>query len=288
MSTAPGSRPDPRQLVYLFVNRADRLREEGRYDDSERLFKQALALAEQSFAADSPELIAVLNNHAVLYKYSGHFDEAEWLYRRALSLIILHFGDDHPEVATIYHNLGGLDHARGRFAEGEAAARRAVEIRRRALEANHPQVTESHLAADLAALAGILDGQRKYHLSEPIYYHVLAIFERQLEEGVKGAAYEVAINLNNLAALYAKTNRRREAEPLYRRALALKESLFGAAHPDIAVTLNNLGVLLKSLGRRAEAAEIYARGLAIFEDALPAGHPKLKAIKTNLEKLPND
>ncbi|MBI1765116.1 MAG: serine/threonine protein kinase [Acidobacteria bacterium] len=120
---------------------------------------------------------------------------------------------------------------------------------------------------------------------EPLYQRVLALFERQLAAGDQSAAYEIAINLNNLAALYARTNRRAEAEPLYRRALAIKERLLGAQHPDVAVTLNNLGVLLKALSRIEEAVEMYRRALAIFEATLAAGHPKLEAARANYERL---
>ena len=49
------------------------------------------------------------------------------------------------------------------------------------------------VAADIAALAAILDGQGKYDESEPLYRRVLAIFVRAY-----GAEhYEVAVNLNN-------------------------------------------------------------------------------------------
>jgi hypothetical protein len=37
-----------------------------------------------------------------------------------------------------------------------------------------------------------------------------------------------------------------EAEPLYRRALAIDEASLGPAHPDVATDLNNLAV--RSLG----------------------------------------
>ncbi len=63
---------------------------------------------------------------------------------------------DNTEAASIYHNLGGLAHARGRYSEGESLARQAVEIRLRALGPDHVDV-----AADVAALAAIPDGQRK-------------------------------------------------------------------------------------------------------------------------------
>ncbi|MEK7829941.1 MAG: tetratricopeptide repeat protein, partial [Acidobacteriota bacterium] len=114
---------------------------------------------------------------------------------------------------------------------------------------------------------------------------VLELFERQLAAGDNSAEYEIAISLNNLAALYANTNRAEQSEPLYRRALAMKEKLLGASHPDVALSLNNLGVLLKSLGRREEAADAYRRALEIFEKTLDADHPKLKAVRANLERL---
>ena len=35
-----------------------------------------------------------------------------------------------------------------------------------------------------------------------------------------------------------------EAEPLYKRALAIHEKALGAEHPQVALALNNLGMLL--------------------------------------------
>src|SRR5437899_2606067 len=78
-----------------------------------------------------------------------------------------------PEVATLYHNLGGLEHARGHFAGGEPWARQSVAIREQALGPDHPEV-----AADVAALAALLDGQGKWDEAEALYRRALAIFER--------------------------------------------------------------------------------------------------------------
>ena len=51
-------------------------------------------------------------------------------------------------------------------------------------------------------------------------------------------------NLNNLALLLQATNRLAEAEPLYRRALAIDEKSLGPDDPDVARDLNNLALLL--------------------------------------------
>ena len=45
---------------------------------------------------------------------------------------------------------------------------------------------------------------------------------------------------NNLAAVYYMQGHYAEAEPLYQRALAIREQVLGARHPHVATSLNNL------------------------------------------------
>src|SRR5438105_2798132 len=65
-----------------------------------------------------------------------------------------------------------------------------------------------------------------------------------------------------------------EAEPLYRRALVLAETVFGPDHLEVSAVLNNLAVLCKADGNYAEAEVLYQRSLAVFEQALGPQHPK--------------
>jgi tetratricopeptide (TPR) repeat protein len=111
-------------------------------------------MAKTAFGSDHLEVVGILNNLGVLYKYTGQFAEARRLYRRALEIMETVLGPDDSAVATLYHNLGGLEHACGRHAEGEPLARRSVEIRQKALGPDSVEV-----AADLAALAALLDGR---------------------------------------------------------------------------------------------------------------------------------
>ena len=60
------------------------------------------------------------------------------------------------------------------------------------------------------------------------------------------------------------TGRVREAEPLYRRALAIDEKALGPEDPKIGVRLNNLAALLRATGRRAEAEPLMKRVVLIF------------------------
>ena len=84
---------------------------------------------------------------------------------------------------------------------------------------------------------------------------------------------DVANSLNNLAELYHTQGRYADAEPLYKRSLAIKEKAFGPDHPDVALSLNNLAELYRAQGRYADAEPLYKRALAIREKALGPDHP---------------
>ena len=64
-----------------------------------------------------------------------------------------------------------------------------------------------------------------------------------------------------------------EAEPLFRRSLAIREKQLGADHPHVATSLNNLADLYQAMGRYAEAEPLYRRSLEIREKQLGATTP---------------
>jgi tetratricopeptide (TPR) repeat protein len=254
-----------RRLVRALTGAGDVRQQQGRYRDAERLFLEAIVVAEHAFGAGHLEVATPLNNLAVCYKYLARFAEAGPLYQRALAITEASLGPDHPEVATIYHNLGGLEHAAGNWMRGEPFARKALRIRRRALGPDHPDV-----AADLTALAALLDRQEKYKEAERLYRRALRIVERAYGP----EHHAVAVNLNNLAAMYQARGRPGIAEQMYRRALSIDTHVLGPAHPKVAFSMNNLAVLLQG-GRPSEAAPLFRRALAIFRRALGPAHPNV-------------
>ncbi len=72
-----------------------------------------------------------------------------------------------------------------------------------------------------------------------------------------------ATSLNNLAALYRAQGKYAQAEPLYRRSLAIVEKALGPEHPQVAQSLENYAALLHKLNRDAEADKMEARAQAI-------------------------
>jgi tetratricopeptide (TPR) repeat protein len=73
---------------------------------------------------------------------------------------------------------------------------------------------------------------------------------------------DVARSLNNLADLYQRQDRFADAEPIYKRALDIRERTVGADHPDTAASVNNLTSLYQAEGRTADALPLMERMMA--------------------------
>jgi tetratricopeptide (TPR) repeat protein len=105
----------------------------------------------------------------------------------------------------------------------------------------------------------LLQATNRLEEAEPMMRRALAIGEKSY-----GPEHpDVAIRLNNLAALLKETNRLAEAEPLMERALAIDEKSYGPEHPDVAGDLNNLAQLLKDTNRLEEAEPLMRRVVVI-------------------------
>ena len=76
---------------------------------------------------------------------------------------------------------------------------------------------------------------------------------------------ELARSLDHLASLYKDQGRYNDAEPLYLRALEIRKSQFGEAHPSFAASINNLAELYRLQARYPEAEQLYLQALAIWE-----------------------
>jgi CHAT domain-containing protein/Tfp pilus assembly protein PilF len=121
----------------------------------------------------------------------------------------------------------------------------------------------------------------KYSEAERLVQRSLAIREKSLGKDHP----DVALSLNNLAALYEAQGKYSEAAPLYQRSLAIVEKALGKDHSDVATSLNNLALLYKKQGKYSEAEPLYQRSLAIDEKALGKDHPDVAKSLGNLATL---
>jgi len=272
-----GAPPDPdivRLRVRARVFGAGLDRALGAYAAAGRGFAAALREATRAFGPRDLDVAGILNNLGVLRKYQGRYPEAVRFYKRALPL--LKAAGDREALATLYHNLGGIEHARGRFARAEGPARRAVELRTRARGANHVEV-----AADVAALAAVVEGRGRVEEAARLYGRALAIFTKVLGP----RSYEVGVNLAGLAGVRQAQGRLGVAERLYRESLGIHERLFGAGHVEVAITLNNLALVLADRGELAAARREMRRALVAFRAACGPRHPSTRSCAANVARL---
>ena len=75
----------------------------------------------------------------------------------------------------------------------------------------------------------------------------------------------LATTLSNLAGYKTAAGNEVNVEPLYRRALAIRERASGPRHPEVAVLLNNLAEHLRREGKVRQAEPLYRRALNIQE-----------------------
>lgn len=152
-------------------------------------------------------------------------------------------------------------HHEGKLAEGEVNYAEAMELYRTAalLEKDNPDYL-------LAA------GKMARKLAE--YKQAQEWLERLLELREKEGGNDAWLGdaLYELALLHKVIEQYAAAEPLYLRAVEVKEKTLGKDHPDVAEVLNGLAGLYIRKGKYGEAEPLYLRALAVKEQAFGKEH----------------
>ncbi|CAF4341632.1 unnamed protein product, partial [Rotaria magnacalcarata] len=72
-------------------------------------------------------------------------------------------------------------------------------------------------------------------------------------------------NINtNLLLLLGNLNKFKEAEPLCKRALDIREKCLDISHPDVAKQLMNVALICENQAKYNEAESYYKRAIAIY------------------------
>ena len=116
----------PSTLATVY-NLAILLREQGKYDEAEPLYRRALAGKEEALGPAHPDTLGTVEGLAILLKQQGKYDEAEPLYRRALAGNEEALGPVHPDTLRTVNNLALLLDAKGEDAAARGARARRME-----------------------------------------------------------------------------------------------------------------------------------------------------------------
>jgi len=73
-----------------------------------------------------------------------------------------------------------------------------------------------------------------------------------------------------------------DAEPVYNKALTVREAVLGPKHPDTAQSYNYLAACLDANGKSQNAEPLHRKALAIREELLGSKHPDTAQSYNNL------
>ena len=192
-----------------------------------------------------------------------------------------------PEARAALDELEAFSLARRADEEPTFTVHRLVQdVTRRSL---HDDEENLHLKVALrwinAAFRGDAQDVRAWPVLAPLAPHVQAATTYADERKIGDPTTRL---MNQLGLLLKTQVRFAEAEPLYRRALAIDENSYGLDHPNVARDLNNLAGLLQATNRLVEAEPLMRRALAIDENSYGSDHPDVARDLNNLAQLLKD
>ena len=181
--------------------------------EAEPLMRRALAIDENSFGKDHPNVAIRLNNLAELLQATNRLAEAEPLMRRALDIDEQSYGTSIPRSPSDLNNLAAVAPGHeppggGRAAHAPGAGHRREELRHGSPQRRHststtwPRCSRPRTAWQRPSRSCAARWPSTRKATAPIIPMSPA-------------------DLNNLAQLLQATNRLAEAEPLSRRAVGI-------------------------------------------------------------------
>ena len=267
------------------------------FGPAERLFQREVSLRERAVPPNDAALAGSLTRLAEVKRNVNQVAQAEELLKRALTLLERVGGTDSVDVATLLSNLGNLQLQRGDAVNARTSVSRALSIyeaqgrantlnyaRLLAVQAsietrtgNFAQARDllerslalrDQLKASPAEIAPALNGLATIHQELGELDRAAVLHQRLLEIYDAPSAPQPLNAANtsiNLAMLKLLKGDLAGAEPLYARALSLREGLLGPDHPDVAAALERIAVFKQVAGKPIEALASMERATNIIE-----------------------
>lgn len=204
-----------RFLGVVWLNRANLLYEQSRYNDAEARYRWVVALWEAKGCDQPMALPHAYLNVAEICRFQGRYSEAETLYKRALTLGRQEAGADNPDTFWFLHALAELFVEQGRYAEAEDAYRECIDLLERAGTAGAVRI-----GLPLRSLADLMRLRGRYDEAEVLYRR-------------SADAYRDAVGM--------------QAPELARTTVGLARCLFARLNPDLETARRLSGDALKIL-----------------------------------------
>lgn len=202
-------------------------RGQGRYDESEARFREALALLEAKPGRNSAEYATALNNLAGAHRLQGRHEEALAEFHTCLELYRTAVGEGHVLYAAGLNNLSLVHLDRQEWEEALALQEQAANIL-----AALPQAKDE-LASALCNQAALCQRLGRLDEAEAKLNTALSLFREEL--GTDTPHYHAA--LNTLGVVHYTAGRFQAAWDCFDQAARAAEDLYGPDHREVQAAL---------------------------------------------------
>ena len=252
------------------------LLDRGRLGEAEHAARRALAIAENVYGLEHPNVASCAGNIGTILKAQGDLAGALRFAQRALSIDEKAYGPEHSMVAIRADNIGAILKAQGDLAEALEFSRRALAIHEKTCDPNHPNmaIRASNIGTILHAqgdVAGALEFSRR---------------ALTIDEKAYGPDHtNVARDANNIGQILLARGDLVEALRYAQRALAIDEKSYGPDHPNVARDANNIAGILKAQGDVAGTLQFLERAFSILLTTFGPENPTTLMVAGNLLEL---
>ncbi len=214
-----------------------------RLTEAESPCEQVLATFETTLRPNDPDIADVLNSLAEVYDAQDRVSDAELFYTRSMAV-----AENSGRIVSpnLYNNLAVIYGKQDRYAEAEAILKHYISI---------PEATrESYFTRQSIELMTL------FSPSSPYAAEGRSLTDRSIST-LKMARADGSFARGHflLASLYKVQGKYVEAEPAYKRSLAIAENAYGSEHPFVAMVLESYAALLHQTNRNEAAAELETR-----------------------------
>jgi serine/threonine-protein kinase len=266
----------------------------GRIEPALAASARAVAIREHAFGASHPSLIEALFAHGQAAATAGKLDDADAAFARGVAIAKASGEDDTLIVAALLSEQAALAHARGKLTEALSDIERSSAIRERIEGHDHADLVfdeteHARILEDLgrdreaviayeAALATALRALGDHHPSVSAILEDLGRLHGRLGMRTRarseldraiaisqeaGDGPGIASSTDALAEFLHGGGQPGQALPLYQRALAQYETIYGKDAPQLIATLENLGLAEIDLHAPAAAVPYLERAIAL-------------------------
>ncbi|KAH0349174.1 purine and uridine phosphorylase, partial [Aureobasidium melanogenum] len=256
------------QMIGTLICLGRNFKLQNRLEDSEDMFKRAVAVSEQHQQEDATygHALPAMISLGHMYIREARHTEAEVIFERALSVSLKVFGPDNRFTCRVLSGLSEVYDKLGKVVEAKMMVERAAT----GFEKIKPETCKYAFEVARERIE-LFERQGKLAEASELAERVLIENEHRL-----GLHHRYTIQAaSRLAGLYSQTGRRQEARTLCEQLISRLEHTFGLHDQFSLRVMDSLAcVYANNLEMLSEAADLFERVLKKREELLGADHNK--------------